>query len=131
MSLTWIIFILFLWQNKIEEVDKLLNDLSSNYAALKEQLLQQKYTPVPTLYLYCTPLSLYCIPALYILHLVELVNLGKNGEQPFDVGTVITLMAQPTKGQVRGQQAGFYPGYATCVLPFGHFNGSEKWERLN
>ena len=43
-----------------------------------------------------------------LLHQVELVNLGKNGEQPFDVGTVITLMAQPAKGQVRDQQAGFY-----------------------
>ena len=66
-----------------------------------------------------------------LLHRVELVNLGKNGEEPFDVGTVITLMAKPAKGHVRGQQAGFYPGYETCVLPFGHFNGSEKWERLN
>jgi len=35
------------------------------------------------------------------LHRVELINLGKNGGQPFDVGTIITLMAQPTKGQVR------------------------------
>ena len=44
---------------------------------------------------------------------------------------IFTIPYKPAKGKVRGLPAGLYPGYETCVLPFGHFNGSEKWERLN